>query len=85
MSKQAKEHQVRQAHKEKLRSAKRAKRNEAPVLERDAPIRPLFRQFLIVSEGLNTEVSYFRQFRLPNVKVVPIGTVTTPFHWLKKP
>lgn len=74
MSKQAKEHQARQAHKEKLRSAKRAKRNEAPVLERDAPIRPLLRQFLIVSEGVNTEVSYFQQFRLPNVKVVPIGT-----------
>lgn len=59
MSKQAKEYQARQTHKEKLRSAKRAKRNEAPILERDIPIRHVVRQFLIVSEGVNTEVSYF--------------------------
>jgi hypothetical protein len=74
MSKQAKEYQARQTHKEKLRSAKRAKRNEAPILERDIPIRHVVRQFLIVSEGVNTEVSYFQQFKLPNVRVVPIGT-----------
>jgi hypothetical protein len=64
---------ARQAHLQKLQSAKRAKRKAAPKFDRPEPSKQPKLKILIVCEGENTEPSYFRQFKLSSVIVQAIG------------
>lgn len=51
------------------------KKNRAtPNIGRKSPKKEVKKTFLIVCEGENTEPSYFRQFKMPTVNIVPIGT-----------
>lgn len=68
-NKKAEQAANRQKHKEALKG----KRREAPDLKRSAPVKEEKPTILIVCEGENTEPSYFRQFRLSNAIVKPIG------------
>lgn len=66
---------IREAQKrEEKQTARRMERVMARSLERDEPTVEEFVRLLIITEGVNTEVSYFRQFRMPNVQVRAIGT-----------
>lgn len=47
--------------------------NAEPNLEKPAGTKQPRKHILIVCEGENTEVDYFRQFRIANVTVTPIG------------
>lgn len=49
------------------------RRAESPDLTRKAPKRSTLKRFLIICEGKNTETSYFKQFRLPNVLIETVG------------
>lgn len=69
-NKKAEQAADKQKHREAL---KKAKRREEPSLERSTPTKKERPTILIVCEGENTEPSYFRQFRLPNAIVKPIG------------
>lgn len=53
---------------------KRARHSLAPTLDRSEPTVAEFIRLLIVTEGVNTEVSYFNQFRMQNVSVRTVGT-----------
>lgn len=44
-----------------------------PELGRPAPTKEMLRQLLIITEGKNTEPSYFSQFHQPTVHLVPVG------------
>ncbi len=61
------------ARKQKHKEALKGKRRQAPDLKRNAPAKEEKPTILIVCEGENTEPSYFRQFRLSNAIVKPIG------------
>lgn len=56
------------------RDEKRAKRAAALAIDRAEPTATEFTRLLVVTEGVNTEVSYFRQFQMPNVQVRAVGT-----------
>jgi len=56
------------------RDGKRAKRAAARSMSRAEPSETEFIRLLIVTEGVNTEVSYFDQFRVPTVQVKAVGT-----------
>jgi hypothetical protein len=62
-------------HLNQIRANKASKR-ETPNLDRDenVPIKLQKKSFLIISEGKNTEISYFEQFKLSNAEVIPVGT-----------
>jgi hypothetical protein len=51
----------------------KAKRRGEPSLERKAPSLTLKPTILIVCEGINTEPSYFRQFRLSSATIKTVG------------
>ncbi|WP_077923887.1 RloB family protein [Spirosoma sp. 209] len=55
---------------EKRRLAKR----KSFSLTRSDPPTDVSLRLLIISEGVNTEVSYFRQFEQPNIRVKAVGT-----------
>ncbi len=65
------------ARKQKHKEALKGKRRQAPDLKRNAPAKEEKPTILIVCEGENTEPSYFRQFRLSNAIVKPIGINTS--------
>ena len=65
---------IREAQERDEQQAKRAKRAAAFVIDRAGPTVTEFIRLLIVTEGVNTEVSYFRQFQMPNVQVRAVGT-----------
>lgn len=44
-----------------------------PVKHRSKPFLELKKRFLIYCEGMNTEPSYFRQFKLPTVEILTFG------------
>ena len=71
-NKTAGEKENKQAHLEAIRK-KKAERRAEPLFELMAPIRPEKPRILIVSEGKNTEPSYFRQFRLSSATIVTVG------------
>ena len=48
--------------------------NAEPILEKPIGTKHPRKHILIMCEGKNTEVDYFKHFRYPNVTVVPIGT-----------
>lgn len=68
-NKKAKEAADRQKHKKQLK----AKRRSSSALERSAPTLLVKPTILIVCEGVNTEPSYFRQFRLSSATIKTIG------------
>lgn len=47
--------------------------NAEPMLEKPIGTKQLRKRILIVCEGKNTEVDYFKQFRIANVTITPIG------------
>lgn len=47
---------------------------QEPDLQRKSGSVRYYRSILIVAEGKNTEPSYFKQFRIPNVSIVTVGT-----------
>lgn len=61
----------------KDRQAKRVelkkKHRTSPILKREEVSQETHKQILIVSEGKNTEPSYFEQFKEPGVTIVPVG------------
>lgn len=59
----------REEHKEQLR----ARRKQAPILERPEPQKIEKQKILIVCEGKNTETSYFNQFKLSNATIKAVG------------
>lgn len=66
---------IREAQERDERQAdKRATRAAARSIDRPEPNVPEFVRLLIVTEGVNTEVSYFQQFRMPNMQVRAVGT-----------
>lgn len=66
---------IREAEeRDEKRAAKRAKRAAALAIDRADPTATEFIRLLVVTEGVNTEVSYFRQFQMPNVQVRTVGT-----------
>jgi hypothetical protein len=69
--KRAEQIALKKQHIEALKASKR-KRGE-PVFEIPAPARPERATILIVCEGVNTEKSYFEQFRLSSAQIVPVG------------
>lgn len=72
-SKKQKEIDKKKEHKRRLQEAKKRKRRAGPDIERALPVKLKKQRFLIVCEGENTEVTYFRQFRLTNADIQPIG------------
>lgn len=50
------------------------KNRKTPNIGRKSPKKEVKKTFLIVCEGENTEPSYFRQFKMPTINIVPIGT-----------
>ncbi len=69
--KKAEQNARKQQHKDELKAAKR--RREEPVLEIEQPTRVEKQRILIVCEGVNTEPSYFRQFRLTSADILSLG------------
>ena len=67
--KNAEQAEARKLHRERLKS----KRRNEPIFERSEPIFQEKPTILIVSEGENTEPSYFSQFRLSTVTIKPVG------------
>lgn len=66
---------IREAQvRDEQQAAKRARRAVLRSIDRAEPTVPEFVRLLIVTEGVNTEVSYFRQFQMPNVQVRTVGT-----------
>ncbi len=68
------ESEEREARRTARQIANRSKRGLTPVLDRPETSVREFIRLLVVSEGENTEVSYFDQFRMPNVSVRAVGT-----------
>ncbi len=63
----------RKKHKKRLLDAKKRKRRQEPELERKKPKKPKKAKFLIICEGQNTEISYFKRFKLTYAEIEPIG------------
>jgi len=59
--------------KKRKEDQRRAKRRNAPNLDREEPTKPEKPTILIVCEGKNTEPSYFRQFRLTTATIKTEG------------
>ena len=71
--KDAKQQEEREARRAALR-ARKDKITEEPSLERELGVEKSPRKILIISEGVNTEPSYFGHFRLSNVNLERVGT-----------
>ncbi len=76
---------AKKQHFAQIQAAKVRKRG-APNFSRDedVEIRPEKKSFLIISEGKNTEKSYFEQFRLSNAEIKSIGVGDNTFSLVKK-
>jgi RloB-like protein len=72
-------------HLNQIRANKASKR-KTPNLDRDADIviKQEKKSFLIISEGKNTEKSYFEQFKLPNAEIKAIGVGDNTFSLVEK-
>lgn len=71
--KDAKQEEERKARKAALK-ARKDKIREEPLLKRELGVEKPPKKILIISEGKNTEPSYFEHFRLPNIKLERVGT-----------
>ena len=79
-NKRAEQIAAKQRHKEHLRASRRAE----PEIARPAPELSVIPSILIVCEGMNTEPSYFNQFRLSAATVTPVGTGSNNVSLVKK-
>lgn len=70
--KDAKQEEERKERRAALK-ARKDRIKEEPALGRSLGTEKSPKKILIVSEGVNTEPTYFRHFRLPNVIIEPIG------------
>ena len=70
--KDAKQKEERKARKAAIK-ARKDKIKEEPILERPLGTEKSPKKILIISEGKNTEPSYFEHFRLPNIKLELLG------------
>lgn len=52
---------------------KKAKLATAGIMKRTPPSKEIKKRILVVGEGVNTEPSYFKQFREPGLQVVALG------------
>ena len=71
--KDAKQKEERKARKAVLK-ARKYKIKKEPILERPLGTEKSPKKILIISEGVNTEPTYFKHFKLSNVIIEPIGT-----------
>lgn len=71
--KDAKQEKERKERKAALK-ARKDKIKEEPILERPLGTEKSPKKILIISEGVNTEPTYFKHFKLPNIIIEPIGT-----------
>lgn len=71
--KDAKQKEERKDRKAALK-ARKDKIKEEPILERPLGTEKSPKKILIISEGVNTEPTYFEHFRLPNIKLERVGT-----------
>ena len=71
--KDAKQEEERQARKAALK-ARKDRIKEEPILGRPLGTEKSPKKILIISEGIKTEPTYFKHFKLPNVIIEPIGT-----------
>lgn len=58
---------------QEIRKGRRNRHSQSPILSRSVQKIEIHKNILIVGEGVNTEPSYFEQFREPGVRVVSIG------------
>ena len=70
-NKRAEQIALKKQHKSALTIAK--KRSTEPSFVLEEPTRIERQSILIVCEGVNTEPSYFRQFRLTSGRIVALG------------
>ena len=70
--KDAKQEEERKARKAALK-ARKDRIKEEPVLGRPLGTEKSPKKILIISEGVNTEPTYFKHFKLPNIIIEPIG------------
>ncbi len=66
-----------------VNATKRVKRGE-PTFALDEKIKEERQRILIVSEGINTEPSYFRQFRLTSGEIIAVGTGRGTIHVVER-
>ena len=71
-NKKAAQVEAKRKHKTELLAAKARRRGE-PLLERLAPTKEVKPTILIVCEGVNTEPSYFKQFKLTSATIKALG------------
>lgn len=76
---------AKKQHFAQIKAAKIRKRG-APNFSRDedVQIKPEKKSFLIISEGKNTEKSYFEQFRLSNAEIKAVGVGDNTFSLVEK-
>jgi hypothetical protein len=67
----------RERHLAERRAAKE-RRSQAPVFDRAAETRAVRQSFLILCQGTNTEVDYFRHFELATADVEALGRAFDP-------
>ncbi|MFA8300342.1 MAG: RloB family protein [Hyphomicrobiales bacterium] len=72
-NKREEEDKKRKEHRARLREIKKNKRKSEPNLKRKEPSRKENEKILIVCEGKNTEVSYFKKFKVVSADIYPIG------------
>lgn len=70
-NKKAEQIAQKQRHKNNLKAATR--RRQEPLFELPQATTPERQTILIVCEGVNTEPTYFREFRLTSAQIVPVG------------
>lgn len=71
-NKKAAQVEAKRKHKAELLAVKARRRGE-PLLERLAPTKEIKPTILIVCEGVNTEPSYFKQFKLTSATIKALG------------
>ena len=71
-NKKAAQVEAKRKHKAELLAGKARRRGE-PLLERLAPTKEVKPTILIVCEGVNTEPSYFKQFKLTSATIRALG------------
>lgn len=80
MSRKTKDEAARQSKAEHLARIQvdKARRQQAPVLRRAAPVREENSVLLIVCQGTVTEVEYFKHFELATATIKPVGRAFDP-------
>ncbi len=84
-NKKEKDAKNKEAHIAQMKAAQARKRG-TPNFDRDEDValKPEKRSFLIITEGKNTEPSYFEHFKLPNAEIKAIGVGDNTFSLVEK-